>query len=79
MNEQIQGLGYAGPLAIGKAWLEDSSLERWFPFTADELARLKSERDELREVLASVVNYPKARWPSREVLEKARAVLERTE
>lgn len=42
-----------GPEAIGKAWLDDSSLERWFPITADELARLKSERDELRAVLVA--------------------------
>lgn len=27
---------------IGKAWLENSSLDRWFPITAEELARLKS-------------------------------------
>jgi hypothetical protein len=28
---------------IGKAWLANSSLERWFPITAEELERLREE------------------------------------
>lgn len=29
-------------------WLEDSSLETWFPLTAEELKRVKRERDTLQ-------------------------------
>ena len=32
---------------IGVEWLEDSSLERWFPFTADELTQLRARVKEL--------------------------------
>jgi uncharacterized protein YoaH (UPF0181 family) len=35
--------------AIGKKWREDSSLETWFPFTAEELARLKDASSRDRE------------------------------
>lgn len=28
---------------IGASWRKDSSLEKWFPITAEELAKLKSE------------------------------------
>lgn len=28
---------------IGEAWETDSSLEKWFPMTAEELAKLKSQ------------------------------------
>ena len=34
--------------AIGDAWRKDSSLERWFPITAEELAKLKTEVETLR-------------------------------
>lgn len=30
-------------IIIGKAWCEDSSLERWFPITADELKKANEE------------------------------------
>lgn len=29
--------------AIGAAWLQDSSLEKWFPFAAKELSNLKNQ------------------------------------
>ncbi len=29
--------------AIGKRWLENSSLENWFPFTAQELTTLRTQ------------------------------------
>lgn len=48
----------------GKKWREDSSLETWFPFTAEELARLRARVEELtgavREWLCDKCNtvYP---------------------
>ena len=33
---------------IGRKWHADSSLETWFPYTAEELVRLRAERDALR-------------------------------
>lgn len=46
-------------LNIGLKWIADSSLEKWFPFTAQELAnlnaeltQLKAQRDALRESVA---------------------------
>ena len=35
-------------LKIGKLWLSDSSLKTWFPFTAEELVRLKADNAALR-------------------------------
>jgi hypothetical protein len=35
--------------AIGRAWCRNSSLEKWFPFTADELEYLKERVDLLRQ------------------------------
>lgn len=37
---------------MGRRWRADSSLETWFPYTAEELARTKAERDALRERVA---------------------------
>lgn len=31
--------------AIGFAWQKNSSLEAWFPLTADELTKLRADRD----------------------------------
>ena len=33
---------------IGQRWKRDNSLETWFPYTAEELVRLRAERDALR-------------------------------
>lgn len=33
---------------MGRRWRADSSLETWFPYTAEELVRLRAERDALR-------------------------------
>jgi hypothetical protein len=41
--------------AIGAAWRKDSSLEKWFPITAEQLARLKTDNIKLREALARLV------------------------
>ena len=35
--------------AIGRAWCNNSSLEKWFPFTADELEYLKEQVNLLRQ------------------------------
>lgn len=32
---------------IGRLWRENSSLEKWFPFTAETLARLTEEKEAL--------------------------------
>jgi hypothetical protein len=34
---------------IGRQWHEDSSLERWFPLTAERLREVEAERDRLRK------------------------------
>lgn len=46
---------------IGQRWKRDSSLETWFPYTAEELVRLRAERDkllgcrdELREIAKAI-------------------------
>lgn len=36
---------------IGREWCANSSLEKWFPFTADELTSLKTERIKLRSAI----------------------------
>lgn len=36
---------------IGKRWELDSSLEKWFPFTAEELAQLRARVKELEDKL----------------------------
>lgn len=40
--------------AIGASWIKDSSLEKWFPITAEELADLKQQNAELMQLLKSV-------------------------
>jgi hypothetical protein len=42
-----------GYKALPADWFEDSSLETWFPLTAEELTRTKAERDQLRTQLAT--------------------------
>ena len=37
--------------AIGKAWRTDSSLEKWFPFTAEELEKLREDKRNLISAL----------------------------
>jgi hypothetical protein len=36
-------------LSLPADWTEDSSLETWFPFTAEELKRIKEENEEYKE------------------------------
>lgn len=36
---------------IGQQWRKDSSLEKWFPFTAQEVSRLKADNMELLTAL----------------------------
>ncbi len=38
-------------LEIGDAWKKDSSLERWFPFTAEEISALKAKITKARELI----------------------------
>jgi hypothetical protein len=40
---------------IGEAWEMDSSLEKWFPLTAEELAKLKSQAVSDRYVIRRLV------------------------
>lgn len=42
---------------VGRRWREDSSLETWFPLTAEELLRLKEEVKQLRATLV-IGNHP---------------------
>jgi hypothetical protein len=59
----------------GRKWRENSSLEVWFPFTAEELESIKKEASELREKLrlAEV-----AKQCNLDALHKACADLQRT-
>lgn len=36
---------------IGEAWENDSSLEKWFPLTAEELAKLTNQVTTLQEII----------------------------
>lgn len=38
---------YPDDAEIGRRWRENSSLERWFPLTAEELQRLRADRARL--------------------------------
>lgn len=40
---------------IGKRWRANSSLEEWFPFTAEELEKLKADRVNLISALKNAV------------------------
>lgn len=44
---------------IGVDWVENSSLEKWFPLTAEELAKLKRENEDLRQRLARLITLRK--------------------
>lgn len=41
-------------IAIGASWKRDSSLEKWFPMTAEELRRLKAENIRQADTLARI-------------------------
>lgn len=45
---------------IGRMWTEDSSLEKWFPLTAEELTTLRARVRELEERLADQVSLTDA-------------------
>lgn len=62
---------YDDLVAIGAEWKKDSSLEKWFPFTAKELDDVKRERD----MLKLDINMLKAKHD--DVLEIIRLVLHR--
>jgi hypothetical protein len=47
-------------------WFEDSSLEKWFPLTAEELTRVKRERDELLNALKAVLPFVEDERDTRE-------------
>lgn len=40
---------------IGRKWRENSGLAEWFPFSAQELDRLRAERDALRNRLVAEI------------------------
>lgn len=42
---------YTADAALGASWRKDSSLEKWFPFTAAEMADLKETRNALAREL----------------------------
>lgn len=42
--------------ALPGNWLTDSSLETWFPLTAEEFERTKTERDRLRQALKDLAH-----------------------
>lgn len=47
MAEDIERLA-----RIGREWEHNNSLEKWFPFTAEELAKLRAENADLRAEIA---------------------------
>jgi hypothetical protein len=58
---------------IGEEWLKDSSLGKWFPFTAQELERLKMERmkgnkigESMPQQMTHVVFASTTLWPVNE-------------
>ena len=54
-NESLAALDTLSRLAeMGRRWEEDSSLEKWFPITAEELVKLKAENEELLKMKAAV-------------------------
>lgn len=46
-NDKLNEIAHLA--SIGASWRKDSSLERWFPLTAEELAKLRTEVASLRE------------------------------
>lgn len=49
--------------AIGAAWFKDSSLEKWFPLTAQELAKLKElNEDKFRTIQAYCAMASMDKW-----------------
>lgn len=53
-NETLSRI--ANLAAIGAAWKENSSLEKWFPITAEELATLKQDLIMARNTIADQLN-----------------------
>ena len=49
-DPNIHAYGEGGPddAEIGRQWRENSSLEKWFPLTAEELERLRADNVEAR-------------------------------
>lgn len=52
MNEAFEKGKEAAIATLPADWQTDSSLETWFPLTAEELTRIKRERDELNHNVA---------------------------
>lgn len=82
-DPNMPAYGEDGPddAEIGRQWRENSSLEKWFPLTAEELARLRKEADELRAALKLAMwamRAPLDDWKGeceRKALDAARAAL----
>ena len=47
-NQHAYGEGAPDDAEIGRRWREDSSLEKWFPLTAERLAALEAENAALK-------------------------------
>ena len=61
---------------IGRRWREDSSLEKWFPITAERLAALEAENAALkRDLQYARDGLTKGRTRMREDNERLRAAL----
>ena len=56
-DPNMHAYGEDGPndAEIGRQWRENSSLEKWFPITAERLAALEAENAALRAALAEPV------------------------
>lgn len=62
---------------IGRRWREDSSLEKWFPITAERLAALEAENAALkRDLQYARDGLTKGRTRMREDNERLRAALQ---
>lgn len=46
-------------ISIGAAWKKDSSLEKWFPLTAEELTKLKAKIHSVKGGLSELQKWSK--------------------
>lgn len=53
-NMHAYGDHYPDEAEIGRRWYADSSLEAWFPITAEEIKRLRTENAALKKTLEAL-------------------------